>query len=1083
MSSYLELFQSQKEFPMTTQRELIVITNPNAGLRASRTAVASLANSNVDPLNALLTSRGATILPIFGNENRVSQVMSIPTVATALNAAGVPDLTTFYRLVANDNQLDDLAENLRNLELVDGAYIKPAPQSPVFIEEGIAPPNQQEAPPITPDYISSQLYLEAAPGGIDARFAWTRPGGKGQGVQIIDIEGAWRFSHEDLIQNQGGVIGGTQSADIGWRNHGTAVVGEFGGDENSFGVTGISPQANVRAISIFGAGQGSAKAITDAANALNPGDIILIELHAPGPRHNFTDVGGQLGFIAMEFWPDNFAAIVYATAVRGVIVVEAGGNGAENYDDPLYNSRPTGFPVTWTNPFNLANPQSGAIIVGAGAPPPGTHGRNHGADRSRLDFSNYGVRVDVQGWGREVTTAGYGNLQGGSNEDLWYTDTFSGTSSASPIIVGAIANLQGALRAANKTLLTPATARDILRNTGSSQQNEPGRPATQRIGNRPDLKQALTSLGLGGVLMSDHSQNNDPLAKVSYQDDAALPADVPAGGARNLWSLAQTVDLVADVTLIKSISHVPAPLRIVVTDYEFQVHEVIKGDAGYNNIVVRNDGGELSDGTGMESLNSYKLTVGGRYLIFGRKIENGYWLTNVLRIEDNGMAVAIANGRVVVGLRQGNLLTRPEVSFSPLRYLPSLGATSLEQQGPPDQGSFPVSGVEEGLSALDSSEPLTAEQIKQTLRNSLMMKGMDDLPPKSSKKDFNLTDLQPTSVTLGGYVSESTNFYCQLSDNNNWNWFQQCEVNWNQLVGNSSSGRNWLFGYYNDASGNPIRNEAPVANNGRNNLGVMTSAQMTAGGYPTWETLSANGVCYNWYTTTNGRVKETDVLINAAIATNEAQYRKSLTHELGHALTLDHEDRYFALLYPGTWQQPPNYASYWYSRTDDHVGARNILEWVNTNIEANRWNLLSFADMATYSQSHSNPGTSGNLVMTSLSTTTVTRGSRVTFRNVHVENRGNIAATNVTLKFYLSWNPIISNIDTEIASYTWNSFGGLLYWSGSLDALIPAFLSPGTYYAGWVLTSNTSELTTSNNTAILLKDSTSNFAEQTIVVQ
>ena len=482
---------------MTIQRELIVITTPNAGLRTSRTAVASLTNSNVDPLNALLTSRGVTIVPIFGNENRVSQIMSIPTVATALDAAGVPDLTTFYRLVANDDQLDDLAENLRNLELVDGAYVKPAPQPPVFIEEDIAPPNQQEVPPVTPDYISSQLYLEAAPGGIDARFAWTIPGGKGQGVGIIDIEGAWRFSHEDLIQNQGGVIGGTQSADIGWRNHGTAVAGEFGGDETNFGVTGISPQANVRAISIFGAGQGSAKAITDAANALNPGDIILIELHAPGPRHNFTDVGGQRGFIAMEFWPDNFAAIVYATTVRGVIVVEAGGNGAENFDDPIYNNRPTGFPLTWRNPFNLTNPQSGAIIVGAGAPPPGTHGRSHGADRSRLDFSNFGARVDVQGWGREVTTAGYGNLQGGSKEDLWYTDTFSGTSSASPIIVGAIASLQGALRASGRALLTPATARDILRNTGSPQQDEPGRPATQRIGNRPDLRQALTNLGLG----------------------------------------------------------------------------------------------------------------------------------------------------------------------------------------------------------------------------------------------------------------------------------------------------------------------------------------------------------------------------------------------------------------------------------------------------------------------------------------------------------------------------------------------------------------------------------------------------------
>ena len=73
--------------------------------------------------------------------------------------------------------------------------------------------------------MANQLYLEAAPGGIDARYAWLCAGGRGRDVRIIDIEGAWRFTHEDLLQNQGGVIGGVQSVDLGWRNHGTAVVG------------------------------------------------------------------------------------------------------------------------------------------------------------------------------------------------------------------------------------------------------------------------------------------------------------------------------------------------------------------------------------------------------------------------------------------------------------------------------------------------------------------------------------------------------------------------------------------------------------------------------------------------------------------------------------------------------------------------------------------------------------------------------------------------------------------------------------------------------------------------------------------
>ena len=218
---------------------------------------------------------------------------------------------------------------------------------------------------------------------------------------------------------------------MAWRNHGTAVLGEFSGDRNPIGITGICPDANVRAIS-HGT-LGSAAAIRRAADLLGAGDIILLEMHRPGPRHNFASRDDQLGYIAVEWWPDDFAAIVYATS-RGIIVVEAAGNGAENLDDALYNTRPAGFPSTWVNPFRRA-PDSGAVIVGAGAPPPNTHGRDHGPDRSRLDFSNYGACVDTQGWGREVTSCGYGDLQGGSNEDLWYTDIFSGTSSASPIQV------------------------------------------------------------------------------------------------------------------------------------------------------------------------------------------------------------------------------------------------------------------------------------------------------------------------------------------------------------------------------------------------------------------------------------------------------------------------------------------------------------------------------------------------------------------------------------------------------------------------------------------------------------------------
>lgn len=81
----------------------------------------------------------------------------------------------------------------------------------------------------------------------------------------------------------------------------------------------------------------------------------------------------------------------------------------------------------------------------------------------------------------------------GDGINQWYTDYFSGTSSASPIVVGVIACIQGIVRAKNKNLLSPLKIREILRNTGSPQQGSSGMPATQRIGNRPDLKQIITT--------------------------------------------------------------------------------------------------------------------------------------------------------------------------------------------------------------------------------------------------------------------------------------------------------------------------------------------------------------------------------------------------------------------------------------------------------------------------------------------------------------------------------------------------------------------------------------------------------------
>jgi hypothetical protein len=476
--------------------ELVVVMRPQAAFRASAGRFMSATGEKVADVAKVLARHGATMKPIFGpTEERVMARQAAHSMAAQ---APMEDLSVFYKVEVPDERMDELQAQLAKNELVEAAFVKPAVECPRINDMAAAP---EEPPPATPDLSARQIHLNAAPSGVDARWAWTQSGGRGRNVRIIDVEGNWRFTHEDLTQNQGGVVAGTPLAGVDWRNHGTAVLGEYSGDVNTVGIVGIASDAVASACSHGTIG--SAAAINQAASRLRAGDIILLEMHRPGPRFAFASRADQRGYIAVEWWPDDFAAILNATS-RGIIVVEAAGNGAENLDDAIYQTAAAGFPAGWRNSFRRSNRDSGAIVVGAGAPPPGTHGRDHGPDRSRLDFSNWGALIDAQGWGREVTTCGYGDLQGGSNEDLWYTDTFSGTSSASPIVTGVIACIQGMARARGRRVLTPAQVRNCLRSTGSSQQDAPGRPATQRIGNRPDLRAFATcAFGKGKELAKE----------------------------------------------------------------------------------------------------------------------------------------------------------------------------------------------------------------------------------------------------------------------------------------------------------------------------------------------------------------------------------------------------------------------------------------------------------------------------------------------------------------------------------------------------------------------------------------------------
>ena len=128
---------------------------------------------------------------------------------------------------------------------------------------------------------------------------------------------------------------------------------------------------------------------------------------------------------------------------------------------------------------------SGAIIVGAGSA---------SVQHSKLSFSTYGARVNVQGWGESVFTAGYGNYaQLGGDMRQRYIATFNGTSSASPFIAASCAALQSYAVAHIGRRLAPQEIRAILVATGRPLQGTGG--AIGPFPNLPVAADAVLELG------------------------------------------------------------------------------------------------------------------------------------------------------------------------------------------------------------------------------------------------------------------------------------------------------------------------------------------------------------------------------------------------------------------------------------------------------------------------------------------------------------------------------------------------------------------------------------------------------------
>ena len=342
-----------------------------------------------------------------------------------------------------------IADELRSWPTVETAYVEGGPTPP--------PLNPSDDPRSI-----NQGYLDAAPGGINARAVW--PTADGGGIGFVDLEQGWTLDHEDLAAANITIISGVSQA---YHGHGTAVLGEVSAVDNTRGGIGIAPGATARVVSQWQTAStyNTAEAILSAAVAMSAGDVLLLEAQTSHPNAS--------GYVPVEVEQAVFDAIQYATS-QGIVVVEAGANGSvdldtfQDYDGKqILNRTSTDFR------------DSGAIMVGAASST---------APHQRLSFSNYGSRIDCFAWGENIDTCGDGWT---GTSTTAYTTSFGGTSGASPIIAGAALLLQSWAVRIGRAIYTPQALRDVL--SDANLHTHSANPGNDRIGVMPDLQKLIGS--------------------------------------------------------------------------------------------------------------------------------------------------------------------------------------------------------------------------------------------------------------------------------------------------------------------------------------------------------------------------------------------------------------------------------------------------------------------------------------------------------------------------------------------------------------------------------------------------------------
>ena len=305
---------------------------------------------------------------------------------------------------------------------------------------------------------------------------------RGDTIRVAVIEFSAFVNHEEFTKDAAGNLllqpkviqepGQTILLIEGANNapqHGTATLGEIVSGNNGFGVTGIAYNAQGYFFPIVSIEEGSRaqNAIVSCLQAFRAGDVVNHSWGSPPDRplpaipqyYTLIALGSDIGITTCCSAGNSDCPIQpqAGEADSGVIIVGAGHSGKK---------------------MTVAN--GGQILC------PGYNAC--GGRYIRAPFSCYSgedpvlAQVHIQAWGENVATTGYGDLFLGENgipgndsdpsqlnQLRTYSGSFSGTSSASPIIAGATANLQAFAKQVFGTPLPPAGIRGVMSGQSEAQ--------------------------------------------------------------------------------------------------------------------------------------------------------------------------------------------------------------------------------------------------------------------------------------------------------------------------------------------------------------------------------------------------------------------------------------------------------------------------------------------------------------------------------------------------------------------------------------------------------------------------------------